>query len=378
MSKEELRKLLDETDNKIVSLFIERMELVKDIALDKKTSGSGIRDPKREREILARVTDLSPEEIASYLKALYQTIFSLSRAYQSNIINRESKLIDLIKRALAETPDFFPKKATVACQGTEGSYSQLAADKLFSLPSILYFANFENVFQAVNDGLSCYGMLPIENSTSGSVPQVYDLMRKYKFHIARGVKIRVQHNLFMKKGERIEDLREIWSHPQALEQCSVFLKSLPNVKIHIADNTAMAAKMVSEYQGEGIGAIASSNCGDIYNLSPVKKDIENHGNNYTRFICISKELEIYEGSDKISLMFSVPHTPGALFDLLSKFAALDINVSKIESRPLPGTDFEFIFYFDLETSVKEEAVVKLMGELDNSLDNFQFLGCYGE
>lgn len=378
MSILEERNQLDQLDEQMAKTFVKRMEKVAIIAEEKKKGNTAIKDPAREREVLHHVTGYGPPELETYIKTLYQTVFSLSRTYQKSLHSQKSPLEKKIREAMLGAGTGLPRKAVVACQGVEGSYSQLAATRLFSIPSILYFNQFENVFQAVNKGLCQYGVLPIENSTSGSVPQVYDLMKEYDFHIVKGLRLKVQHHLFAKPGTSLGDIREIWSHPQALDQCSAFLKALPGVEVKVCENTALAAKMVAESGQEGLAAIASSHCGSLYGLIPLKKGVENHGNNYTRFICISKSLEIFGDGDKISLMLSVPHEPGALFDLLSKFAALGINVSKIESRPIPGTDFEFMFYFDLEASQGEESVLHLMGDLEQTLENFQFLGWYGE
>lgn len=378
MSIEEQRNILDQLDEKMIELFENRMKTVLEIAKIKDLENIPVKDQGREREILAKVTNMCSEDLKTYCKSLYLTLFSLSKSYQKSQFNEESLLTELIRKARDETEKVFPKSAVVACQGIEGSYSQMAADKMFSMPSIIYFNTFEGVFNAVESGLCRYGLLPIENSTSGSVPQVYDLMKEKHFHIVKSLKLKVQHSLFAKEGTSLNDLKEIVSHQQALDQCSEFLKSLNGVRLRVSENTAMAAKTVGQSQDNFIGAISSANCGPLYGLKPLKTQIENHGNNYTRFICISKNLEIYPDGDKISLMLSVPHEPGALFDLLSKFAANDINVSKIESRPIAGTDFEFMFYFDLESNVYEESVIKLMGELDQSLENFEFLGCYGE
>ncbi|MDX9888571.1 MAG: prephenate dehydratase domain-containing protein [Anaerovoracaceae bacterium] len=378
MSIEKQRDILDQLDDKMVELFQKRMETVLEIAKAKGQDNIPVKDQGREREILSRLTNSCSEDLKTYCKSLYLTLFSLSRSYQKSHLSETSHLTDLIRKSRDETAKVFPKNALVACQGIEGSYSQMAADKLFSMPSIIYFNTFEGVFNAVESGLCRYGLLPIENSTSGSVPEVYDLMKEKHFHIAKSLKLKVQHSLFAKEGTSIGELKEIVSHQQALDQCSEFLKTLKGVKLRVSENTAMAAKTVGESQDRTLGAISSANCGPLYGLTTLKTQIENHSNNYTRFICISKELEIYPDGDRISLILSVPHEPGALFDLLSKFAAKDINVSKIESRPIPGTDFEFMFYFDLEASVYEEAVIMLMGELDQTMENFEFLGCYGE
>ena len=374
----QLREAIDIIDENLVPLFVKRMETAGLIAIEKKTENLGVRDSEREREVLNKVTGYSDEKWTTYIKTLYQTIFSLSRTHQALLNENENGLIEEIEKALTLKKEKLPSKATVACQGTEGSYSQIAADKLFSLPRLLYFDTFESVVNAVENGMCHFGILPIENSNSGSVVQVYDLMKEHNFHIAKSIKVRISHSLLAKEGEKLSDIKEIWSHPQALDQCSAFLGTLKNVKIHLAENTAVAARQVSLDERKGVAAIASNTCGALYNLNAVKQGIENHGNNYTRFICVTKNMEFFGNGNKISLMLSVPHTPGALFDLLAKFSALDINVSKIESRPLPGTDFEFIFYFDLEANITSEITVNLMGTLKEMYPNFQFMGCYNE
>ena len=378
MSIEEQRIIIDKIDENLVELFENRMSAALEIAKSKGKNNAQIKDQGREREVLAKVANMFPEELKTYGKSLFLTLFSLSRAYQQSHLSQSSPLMELIKKSRDETPKALPKNPVVACQGIEGSYSQMTADKIFSMPSIIYCKTFEGVFNAVESGLCRYGILPIENSTAGSVSQVYDLMKEKHFYIVKSLKLKIQHSLFGKEGASIDGLKEIVSHQQALDQCSDFLESLRNVNLRECENTAIAAKLVGEGEDVKIGAISSASCGSLYGLKSLKSKIENQANNYTRFICISKDLEIYPDGNKISLMLSVPHEPGALFDLLSKFAANDVNVSKIESRPIPGTDFEFMFYFDLEANVYEESVVRLIGELDQSLDNFEFLGCYGE
>lgn len=266
----------------------------------------------------------------------------------------------------------------VACQGVDGAYSSMAAGKLFKLPNILYFRHFEGVFSAVEKGLCRYGVLPIENSSYGSVNDVYDLMLNHNFYIVRTIKLHVSHVLLAKEGAEIGGIKEIFSHEQALGQCGEFLKAHPEIKITVCENTAAAAKFVAESGRKDIAAISSSNCAELYGLKVLSRKVANSENNYTRFICISKEPEIYAGANKISLMLTLPHKPGALYSVMSKFNALDINLSKLESRPIVGSDFEFMFYFDIDAEICKTGVVKLLSELSSSLERFVFLGAYSE
>ena len=313
-----------------------------------------------------------------YKRQLFNTLFDLSRSYQNNYLSRVFDIGERIEKALEETPKLFPKKAVVACQGVEGSYSQAACEKLFEVPSTMYFNSFEGVFNAVEKGLCQYGILPIENSSYGSVGTVYDLMRNYNFHIVKSIRLRINHSLLAKPGTKLKDVKEIFSHEQAIGQCGEFLKTLKDVKITICENTARAAKMVAESERDDVAAICSRDCMELYGLESLNNNIQVSDNNYTRFICISKNLEIYPGANKISLMLTLPHRPSSLYHMIAKFAALGVNLTKLESRPVPGSDFEFMFYFDMEASVYSPELVNLLGQLENQPELFVFLGSYSE
>lgn len=377
MELTDLRKKIDGIDDRIASLFAERMQTVLEVAEYKRKIGAPLVDRTREREIIARVTGQQPDEHHLYLKILFSMLFDLSRSYQMRHINGESEIAETIKAALENTDKLFPSKAVVACQGIEGAYSQIACDKLFSLPSIMYFNRFEGVFQAVENGLCRYGMLPIENSSYGSVTEVYDLMKKYRFHIVKSIKLQIHHVLLSKPGRKISDIKEIYSHEQAIGQCSEFLKNT-DIKVTVCENTAAAAKMVAESPRTDVAAISSSSCAELYQLQVLSDRIQNSDNNYTRFICISKGLEIYPGANKISLMLSVPHRPGALYEVIAKFSALGLNLTKLESRPIPGSDFEFMFYLDMDASVYSPQLIELLGDLSGGPNTFIFLGSYSE
>lgn len=378
MDIESLRAQIDKIDDEITKIFTERMEVSQQISQYKRDNKLLVLDRSREREILARVTKDAAPELEVYIKTLFSTLFSLSRSYQNALLAQGNPLADEIRNAAAQTPALFPTKAVVACQGVEGAYSQIAADKLFSLPNIMYFNTFEAVFQAVEKGLCRYGILPIENSSHGSVTQVYDLMKQHNFHIVRGLKLKIDHSLLAKQGVKLTDIKEIYSHEQAIGQCGEFLDGLKGVKVTVVENTAVAAQMVAQSERTDIAAISSHNCAELYGLSVLGADVQDNSNNFTRFICISQKLEIYPGANKISLMLSIPHRPGSLYETISKFSALGLNLTKLESRPVPEKDFEFMFYFDIDASVNSEPVISLLCELAGSTDQFDFLGNYSE
>jgi chorismate mutase/prephenate dehydratase len=272
----------------------------------------------------------------------------------------------------------FPQNAAVACQGAPGAYSQLAAGALFSDPSIMYLRTFDGVFRAVQNGLCRYGILPVENSNAGSVGEVYDLMKAYRFYIVRGAKISVSHRLLGNAGTKMSDVREIYTHDQAFRQCSRFLEQNEGIKVNRCQNTAAAARYVAESGRTDIAAIASSACETLYGLAVLNKSVQNYERNFTRFICISKECEIYENADKITLMLTLEHKHGALVELLKSVADAGMNLTKLESRPIADTDFEFMFYFDFEANILNKKVSDLLTSIEKSAKSFTFLGNYGE
>jgi len=378
MELKEIRNRIDTIDDKIIDLFRERMEAAKEVAAFKQQNNMPVLNRSREREVIARVTDRVGEGKENYAKLLYQTIFAVTRSYEESILSSGNGFAENLLSAAENTEKLFPHKATVACQGVEGSYSQAACDKLFSLPSILYFRSFEGVFQAVESGMCRYGILPIDNSSNGSVGRVYDLMRNHKFHIVRSVKLCIRHALLAKKDVALSGITEIFSHEQALGQCSAFLKELKGAKVTVCENTAIAARMVAESDRTDIAAISSPQCAELYGLSVLSDKLQNSENNYTRFICIGKNPEIFPGANRISLMLSTSHRPGALYELIAKFASIGVNLTKLESRPIPGSDFEFVFYFEMEASVLDGDVRAMLAELSASPDLFVFLGNYQE
>lgn len=371
------REQIDQIDDELIQLFARRMETAAQIAQWKRQAGKPVMDAGRERAKLLDVMEKCPAEFKDYAVSLYSLLFELSRSYQHRILDSSSALTEQITAAIENTDPLFPKTATVACQGVEGAYSQLACEKLFRLPDIFYFNSFDAVFSAIEKGLCRYGIIPLENSTAGSVNKVYDLMMRHNFRIVRSVRLKVDHNLLVKPGTRMEDIREIYSHEQAINQCARYLQKFSGVKIIPCENTAMAAKYVSE-AGSGAAALSSRSCAKLYGLACLEESVQDQGNNYTRFICISKDLEIYPGADRTSLMLVLPHTPGSLYKVLSRFYALGINLNKLESRPLPERDFEFMFYFDLDTPVYSPQFIQLMGELQNICEEFNYLGSYSE
>lgn len=375
----DIRKEIDEIDKQLVELYIRRMNCSAEVAEYKREHNMPVLDASRERALLNKISELSGSEFEEYTRTLYSTILDLSRSYQHSKLGETSALYEEIMTAIDSTPKMFPERADVACQGVEGAYSQIAAERLFRSPNIMFFSDWEKVFSAIEAGMCRYGVIPIENSTAGSVKKVYDLMISRNFKIVRTVRIKIDHSLLANKGAKLSEIKEIFSHEQAISQCSAFLSSLgADVKITRVENTAKAAQMVAESGRTDLASISSRSCAIQYGLTTLASAIQDNGNNHTRFICITNNTEIYPGADRTSLMLVTPHKPGALYRILSRFNSLGINLIKLESRPIPERDFEFMFYFDLESSVYSPKLAQLLAELEQECEEFTYLGSYSE
>ena len=374
----ELREQINEIDREMLDLFLRRMQVSSNVAEYKRKNGLPVLDAARERELLANIAQQAGEDLDEYAVVLYSTILSLSRSYQHKKLSPESKYAAIIENARETTAKLFPEKARIACQGVEGAYSQIAASKMFKIPSILYFSSFDGVFAAIESGMCEYGVLPIENSTAGSVKRVYDLMVDHNLYVVRSMRIKIDHNLLAKPGTRLSDIKEIFSHEQAIDQSAAFLRTFKNVKVTVCPNTAVAARMVAESERSDVAALSSRDCAELYGLESLANSVQDKSNNYTRFICVAKNPQIYPGADRTSIMLVTPHKPGALYNVLARINALGLNLLKLESRPLPEREFEFMFYFDIEGSPYSPELLELISELESDSEEFKYLGTYAE
>ena len=375
----ELRKQIDRIDSQVMTLLMERQGVSAEVAAYKAATGKAVLDRAREREKIQRASEMVPPELASYAATLQTILMEASRDAQHQILDdRRSDVSQRIVEALSHQPDYFPFRANVACQGVEGAYQQIAVDRLFRRARIDFHDSFEGVFEAVEAGSCDFGVLPVENSTAGSVNRVYDLMRSHDFHIVRSCRLKIDHNLLVKPGATKQDVRIVYSHEQAIHQCAGYLSRMPGVRVHICENTAKAAEKVAQSDRDDVAAIASRDCAPLYGLEICEHSVQDQSSNYTRFACIAKELTIYPGADRASLMVVLNHEPGSLYKVLAKFYALDINLIKLESRPIPGRDFEFMFYFDVECPAAAPQFLSLMESLSDACEECRYLGSYSE
>ena len=385
MTLDEIRKRIDAIDEQLLPLFIERMKCAQDVAQAKRELSLPIFNAQRENEILTRVAaeagDFAPEA-----KMLYTTLMALNRSRQHKLLNSGTDIRDEIQTALQKETSLKEVSSgkKIAFQGVPGSFSHAAATFLFPDCDVYPYESFKDVFEALKNGTVDFGLLPVENSSAGSVVEVYDLILNYRFSIVGSTTLHVHHCLAAPQGVAIENIRTVYSHPQALAQCSDMISS-HNWKSIQHSNTAVAAKMLAKMDKENgvtdAAAICSTIAANMYGLDILQEDIQNNNQNRTRFAALSKEMIIPKNAEKISLCFSLPHTTGSLYSVLARFAMTGLNLTKIESRPLKegnNGEFKYNFYLDFTGNVHHCDTLDLLCSLSQELPNFSFLGNYVE
>ena len=373
MDLEEIRQDIDKLDDQLLELFAKRMKLCCDVADYKAENGLPVFQGGREQAILKRVAEQSPEGLESASTLLFSQIMDISKCLQQERLT-QYKAVEYVQ----------PKENPVAaCPGIAGSYSEEACLRAFgSNAKINYYDTFGQVFDAVNSGEAYYGVVPIENSTAVGVDGTYDLLEQYDTYICGRLSIPVRHVLAAKKGSG-DNIRKVMSHEQALHQCSSFVKE-KGLTALTAPNTSIAARAVAEGNYFDTACICSRHCAELYGLEILNESIADSNENFTRFIVISKTLQIPENADAVSVCLSLPHHSGSLYRMLTRFSFSGLNLTKIESRPMPprikrktGTEgFEFIFYLDFEGSVLNPSVTKLLDNLEKDCSYYRFLGNY--
>lgn len=366
-----IRQEIDSIDSQILELFLQRMKSCEKVAMVKKRDGTPISNPKREQEILERMEKMGGD-FGKGAKMLFSTLIDISCTRQQMMLYGEDGKL----RKKFMTADRELKGTKIACQGTVGAYSHLAARQFFGDDvEPLFYDQFEDVFDAVTGGETDFGVLPIENTTAGAVNDVYDLLTRHGFYIVGETDVDINHCLLAPKGAKIEDIKEIYAHPQALAQCAKYIKR-HGYNTNEYSNNAVAAKNVARWNDCTKAAIASNIAGKKFDMEILEEGIQDVDGNQTRFIVISKNMIIRDNADKISLTFSVMHETGSLYRVLSRFASNGMNIFKIESRPLKGCNFQYRFYLDFNGNVRDEKVCSLICSLSTEMADFKFLGNY--
>lgn len=368
ISLEKLREEIDEIDDKILELFIKRMEVCKNVGEFKKNNKVEVLQGNREADILKRIYDNSPAEIACGTELLFENIMDISKNLQN------LKIDDFV---FTPCEEFTPNSADIfACQGTFGAYSQAAFEKIAPENPIKFYKNFSDVFEAVNNNIATYGILPLENSTIGSVAETYSLMAKNDFYINTVATVEITHCLAAKKGTKFDEITKVFSKEEALLQCTNFLRE-NNLVCENYANTALSAEIVA-ISDESIACVCSEKCAEKYGLEILQKNIADNSSNFTRFICFSKKLTASDDTNIMSVCVSLPHEKGSLNRLLTRFSLNGLNLVKIESKIIAGSDFDVIFYLNFMGNYNNNAVRTFITHLENEMKYFRFLGNYSE
>ena len=369
----EIRVDIDRIDNQIIKLFKERMDCAKEVGIYKASKGIPVLNENRENEILDAVEEKGGE-YGAYARLLYSNIMELSRALQHNIVGSGKAIKDIINKASNKLP---VENIKVGYQGIKGANSHEATLRLFPNSENKSYKSFGNVFEAVESGEVTYGVLPVENSTGGSVSAVYDLILKHRFYIVGALDLPIDYCLGGIKQSELSDIEIVWTHPQSISQCSDYIAN-HNYDAVPCSNTAVAARDVAKEKRLNVAAICSFKAAEEYGLKVLDSHLQDDSSNTTRFIVISKELYIPENANKISLCFSLPHVTGSLYSLLCRFNSLGLNLTKIESRPRTDKNFEYLFYLDFSGNVHTNNVIELISQLSEDMPEFSFLGNYCE
>ena len=369
----EIRKDIDKIDNQLIELFKQRMDCARDVGIYKQANNIPVLNEGRENEILDAVEEKGGEYGAS-ARLLYSNIMELSRALQHNIVGSGKELKSVINNASTDIPSSGIK---VAYQGIKGANGHEATLRLFPNGEAVNYKSFADVFSAVDNGEVAFGVLPVENSSAGSVSAVYDLILKHRFYIVKALDLPIDYCLAGLKQSAFEDIEIVWSHPQSLSQCAQYIADHGFDSVPFS-NTAIAARDVAKEKRLNVAAICSYKACEEYGLKVLDNHLQDNDENTTRFIVISKKLYIPEDANRISLCFSLPHVTGSLYSLLCRFNSLGLNLTKIESRPRQGRQFEYLFYLDFSGNVRSENVIELVSQLSEEMPEFSFLGNYAE
>ena len=367
---ENYRSEIDNIDKEMTLLFENRMNLSKKISDYKKNNNIQIYQSEREELVIAKnISYLQNKEYESFLRSYYMNLMNLSRLIQSKEINSNYDNEKVIK---------YPKEnLKVGYQGVIGSFSEEAMHKHFSsIKNTRNYERFEDLFIALKNEEIDYAIAPIENSSTGGISRVYDLLKIYDFYIVGEECIKINQHLIGVKGATINDIQEVYSHPQGFEQSAESLKRYENIKLIPYLNTAISAKLVSDLNDKTKAAIASERAAKIYNLDIIDSNINDIKDNYTKFVIIGRNFEVGNDCDKSSIIFSTEHESGELYRLLKYFADYNINLTKIESRPNKHIPWQYLFYVDFEGSIKDEKIKRAIVNIENESKYFKFLGSY--
>lgn len=375
MSLQKIREQLDDIDEQILSLYERRMELCEQVGKDKLRTGKKVYDRKREEEKLAVLSEkASNERNKKGIRELFEQIMSMSRKLQYQILGENGVYG---KTAFIGLKELDSEKARLVFQGTDGAYSQQALRQYFGeSENVFHVDTFRDAMEAIEEGSADFAVLPIENSSAGAVSQVYDLLVEFENYIVGEVVIPIRHALVGISGTTFSDVERVYSHPQGLMQSEKFLAEHRNWQQISVENTAVAAKKVLEAGKHSEAAICSEYAAELYGLEVLEHSINHSESNSTRFIIVTNQKVFLEGAKKISICFEIPHESGSLYHLLSHFIYNDLNMTKIESRPIEDRNWEYRFFVDFEGNMADSSVKNAIRGLRDETRNLRILGNY--
>lgn len=371
----QLREEIDQIDREIVDLYERRMKIAEEVAKFKIHTGKKVFDKDREREKLESVKALTHNTFNAFgIEELFEQIMSMSRKLQYQMLGEYG---DAEPIPFTEVTSFKEHPSKVVFQGAEGAYSQAAMERYFggSITSF-HVDTFREAMHVIAEGGADFAVLPIENSTAGIVNETYDLLVNFDNYIVGEQIIKIEHCLLGVKGSQIEDIKTVFSHPQSLMQCSGYLWEHSEIKQISMQNNAFAAKKVLEDGDRAQGAIAGEYAAKVYGLEVLEKGIQDNNHNSTRFIIITNRPIFLKTANKVSICFEIPHESGSLYHILSHFIYNNLNMNKIESRPIEGKNWEYRFFVDFEGNLEDSAVKNALRGLREEVQNMKILGNY--
>ena len=372
-----LRNEIDGIDRQIADLLQQRMGVTLQVGQYKVRNNMKVLDEDREAQVLAAKAALSDDPaMQSALITLFETIMSISRKQQRQLVQENDPWYDKYLQDLSavRAPLSNPR---VLYQGEQGAYTEEAAVGFFGEDVRRDRVDtWEEIFVALKNGEADYGVLPIENSSTGSINQVYDLLARYGAHIVGEQTVKVEHCLMAPKGATLDTIAHVYSHEQGLSQCTEYLKEHPHWERQSMLNTAIAAKYVAQSNDVTRAAIGSKRAAALYRLEVLAQRINFNDSNYTRFVVVSPVMELRDGADKISGLFTLPHKSGTLHRIMTVFAVAGLNMMKLESRPMVGKNWEYLFFVDFSGHLKDPGMDAVIRELTQTASGFRLLGNY--
>lgn len=373
-----LRGEIDAIDRELVELFRRRMAVTRQVGEYKRANGIPVLDQERERQLLQNKGELAGEELRPAVITLFQTVMALSRRQQRDLMGRGPDNPGVLRWQEAQNNLRQPIPAPrVVYQGVPGAYSEQAALDFFG-PTVdtTGLEQFEDCFLALRDGRADYAVLPLENSSTGAIRQIYDLLTQYECYIVGETTVRIEHCLMALPGASLDAITHVYSHEQGLFQCEHYLNAHPNWKRVPQADTAGSAQMVAQSGDMTKAAICSARAAEIYGLNILARGINHNAHNTTRFVVASPRLELRPGADKVSTLFVLPHEAGSLHEILTVFSLHGLNLMKLESRPLPGRSWEYMFFLEFTGRPGDPAVGDALHELAQTTGEFRVLGWF--